>query len=480
MKRRKGNRKAPLTRTGSERFREYSSSLDTDRSMLRHEVIASIAYVRSLAASKIVTGDEEEKLISGLRDLLKRVESGKEVLDPMLEDVHMNVEVLLTELVGDAAKKVHTGRSRNEQIAVDERLYLRERVAECMDGIVALEYVLLGIAGKESGTLMPGFTHMQAAQPITLGFWAVSHASRLSRDFDRFVQAYDRMNSSPLGAGAFAGSTVPHDRGLMASLLGFDSCVMNALDAVMDRDYLADICYACALTSIHLSNLCEDVILFASPGYRFVRLGKATTTGSSMMPQKQNPDAFELARGETGGAVASLIGLLTVLKSLPSGYNRDMQNDRTVSFGSIARFVSSLRVLSDALDEVEFDKERMRDLLKQGYMNATDLADYLVKKGMPFRDAYKRVAALVEICRRKKMSLSRVDLLRHFPQVDADVYRYISFEECVKRRSVDCGTAPGPVAAQAKALQAQVDSQEKALDKVRKDIATSECLLRGR
>jgi argininosuccinate lyase len=288
------------------------------------------------------------------------------------------------------------------------------------------------------------------------------------------------MNSSPLGAGAFAGSTVRHDRGLMASLLGFDSCVMNALDAVMDRDYLADICYACALSSIHLSNLCEDVILFASPGYRFVRLGKATTTGSSMMPQKQNPDAFELARGETGGTIASLVSILTVLKSLPSGYNRDMQNDRTVSFGSIAKFAASLSVLSDALDEIEFDRARMHDLLEQGYMNATDLADYLVKKGMPFRDAYKRVATLVEICRRKKMVLSRVDLLRHFPQVDSDVYRYISFEECVKRRSVDCGTAPGPVIAQAKVLKAQVESQEKALDKVRKDIATSESLLRGR
>ena len=448
--------------------------------MLKHEVIASIAYVRSLAASKIVTGDEEEKLIAGLKNLLKQVESDRASLDPMLEDVHMNVEVLLTQLVGDVAKKVHTGRSRNEQIAVDERLYLREKVADCMDGIIGLEYVLLGIAKKEADTIMPGFTHMQAAQPITLGFWAMSHAFKLSRDFDRFTCAFEGLNRSPLGAGAFAGSTVQHDRELMASLLGFDTTTENALDSVMDRDYLADACYACALSSVHLSTLCEDIILFASPGYRFVRLGKSTTTGSSMMPQKQNPDAFELARGNAGGAIASVMSVLTVMKSLPSGYNRDMQNDRIIAFGSISRFVGSLRVLSDALDEVECDRERMRESLEQGYMNATDLVDYIVRMGTPFRDAYKRVAELVEICRRKKMTLTRIDLLKHFPAAEADIYRYISFDECVKRRKVDCGTSPDSVRSQIERFESRIEGQDKSLAKVRKDISTSESLLRVR
>lgn len=471
---------APLTRTGSERFREYSSSLDTDRLMVRHEVIASIAYVRSLSSSKVISKKEEKDLISGLKMVYGQVDCSKKELDPMLEDVHMNVEAMLTDILGDVAKKVHTGRSRNEQIAVDERLYLREKVARIMDESIGLENVLLSIAKKHADTIMPGFTHTQPAQPITLGFWALSHAFRLSRDFERFAQAYDRMNRSPLGAGAFAGSTIPHDRELVASLLGFDAPTENALDTVSDKDYLADICYGCALASVHISTLCEDLIMFASPYYGFAKLGKGSTTGSSMMPQKRNPDAFELVRGSAGGAIASLMNLLTILKSLPSGYNRDLQNDRGVAFVTIERFVTSIRVLSDALDEVEFDKEKMEEALDQGFMNATDLADYLVKKGVPFRDAYRRVSELVEICRHKKMILSRMDLLRFFPAADADIYRYISFEQCVERRSIDCGTSPCSVKKQIEKLAGYIDSQERTLEKVKRDISTAEGLLRDR
>jgi argininosuccinate lyase len=315
---------------------------------------------------------------------------------------------------------------------------------------------------------------------MTLGFWALSHAFRLSRDFERFAQAYDRMNRSPLGSGAFAGSTISHDRELIASLLGFDAPTENALDTVSDKDYLADICYACTLMSVHLSTLCEDVIMFASPYYNFASLGKGSTTGSSMMPQKLNPDAFELVRGNTGGAIASLMNLLTILKSLPSGYNRDLQNDRGIAFAVIDRFIASTRVLSDALDEVEFDREGMRDALEQGFMNATDLADYLVKKGVPFRDAYRRVSELVDICRRKKTILSRMDLLRFFPAADSDIYRYISFEQCVERRSIEGGTSPGSVRRQAEKLTGYIDSQEKALANVKKDLSIAESLLRDR
>jgi len=393
------------------------------------------------------------------------------------------VEQALTEELGDLGRKVHTGRSRNEQIAVDERIFLRGEVARLLQGTIALQRALLAHARAGAAWIMPGFTHLQHAQPITLGFWALSHVARFERDARRLLGTIPEIEVSPLGAGALAGTGYPLDRDLESSLLGFSHPHSNALDAVSDRDHLVHLLSACALLATHLSQLSEDFVLFASPALGYVSLGRSTSTGSSMMPQKRNPDAFELARGGAGRVTGALVAVLTTLKGLPTGYNRDLQHDRALSFDTIDWLSRALEVVAEAVAGARFDRARLRTAADIGHTNATDLADFLVREGVPFRTAYLRAAEAVAEARKRGVSLERLELgklLRLTGAKAAAAARHIRLEEVVARRAVKGGTSAASVRSQIEEFSRRLGAQERALDEVDGRIATCDRLLKGR
>ena len=430
------------------RVNDFNSSVSFDSAMYREDITGSIAHVSMLGRQGIIAADDAKKIASELAVILDDIDEGKLAIDPEAEDIHMFVEEELTKRLGSTGKKLHTARSRNDQVAVDLRMYLRKRIDEICGMLRKLIETLVAIAEKNLETVMPGYTHLQRAQPITLAHHMMAYVEMFKRDMTRMFNCFELMNFSPLGCGALATTTYPIDREFTAKMLGFDAPCANSLDGVSDRDYCVEFCAASALTMTHLSRLSEEIVLWCSWEFKFVELDDAYATGSSIMPQKKNPDICELIRGKTGRAVGDLTTLLTMLKGLPLAYNKDMQEDKEAVFDSVDTLKQCLSIIVPMLATAKFLPENMLAAGKRGFINATDCADYLVKKGMPFRDAYGVVGRLVALCVERGVTLDALpleDYRKESGLFDEDVYEAIDLITCVKGRNVVGGPAPQAV-----------------------------------
>ncbi len=424
---------------------DFTSSLDVDSKMAFYDVMGSLAHVNMLKACGIIPAEDVDSIIEGLKAILKEIEDGTFELDYKLEDIHTNIEFSLTERIGPAGGKLHTGRSRNDQVAVDFRMYLRDRALKAASSLDNLMNSLLRIAEDNAETIMPGFTHMQHAQPVTLAQHMLAYAFKFSRDADRFLDAFHRMNKCPLGSAALAGTTYPIDRFMTAQALGFREPTENSMDSVSDRDFVNELSFCAAQTQIHLSSLCEELVLWSSQEFGFVEMDDKYTTGSSIMPQKKNPDIAELVRGKTGGVVGALMTMLTMTKGLPLTYNRDLQEDKRPVMDALDTVIYCLDIMAKVVATTTFRKERMLEVTSRGQINATDLADYLVTKGIPFREAHAIVGAAVRESIESGVNLEDMPLekLRTFSdKIENDVYDFIPISKCVERRQSYGGTSP--------------------------------------
>ena len=431
-----------------DRVNSFNTSLPFDNRMYAHDIEGSMAHAKMLAATGIIAAEDTEKILEGLQSIQKDIESGKLTMDNDAEDIHMFIEAELTARIGDAGKRLHTARSRNDQVAVDLRLYLRDAIAELNGLLKALVEVLLTKAEAYAEAIMPGYTHLQRAQPITFGHHLMAYVSMLLRDVERLNDCQKRMNIMPLGSGALAGTTYPIDRRMTAALLGFDAPCSNSLDGVSDRDFCIELASAISICMMHLSRFSEEIILWCSWEFRFIELDDGFTTGSSIMPQKKNADVTELIRGKTGRVYGDLTALLTMMKGLPLAYNKDMQEDKEAIFDAVDTLRECLVTFIPMLDTMTVKKENMRMAAAKGFINATDLADYLTKKGMPFRDAYKISGSLVGYCVRENTVLEDIPLetLKEYSDLfDRDVYTAIALETCVGTRSSEGGPSPESV-----------------------------------
>ena len=434
---------------------DFNSSLRFDGRMYREDIQGSIAHAAMLGKKNIISCEDAALIIKTLGEILADIDDGKLVIDEG-EDIHMFNEAELTRRIGDVGKRLHTARSRNDQVALDIRLYLRAECDTIVSMIRELLFVLSDKAEHYSGTIMPGYTHLQRAQPITFGHHLMAYAMMLERDITRINDAKSRMNYSPLGSCALAGTTYDTDRDMTAKALGFDGICLNSLDGVSDRDFCVEIASALSLVMMHLSRFCEEIIMWSSWEFKFVELDDSYTTGSSIMPQKKNPDMAELIRGKTGRVYGSLITLLTMLKGLPLAYNKDMQEDKEAIFDAIDTVKQCLPVFIGMIDTMKAIPESMRRAASGGFINATDCADYLVKRGMPFRSAYKITGELVAECIAKKTDLENLSLdeyKAHSDLFDSDVYDFISLERCVETRISKGGTTKGSVLEQVKHIR---------------------------
>ena len=423
---------------------DFNSSIRFDERLYKHDIIGSIAHVTMLAKQNIISTEDMAVIKSGLEALLEDIESGQVAFDIHEEDIHMNLEKLLIEKVGQVGKKLHTGRSRNDQVALDIRLYMRDELVAVDKLIVNLQEIILDMAEEHLDTIMPSYTHLQKAQPITLAHHLMAYFEMLKRDRSRLEDAKTRMNQLPLGAGALATTTYPLDRYFVADMLGFDGICLNSMDAVSDRDFLIEILAAFSVLMMHLSRFCEEIILWCSNEFQFIELDDAYSTGSSIMPQKKNPDIAELVRGKTGRVYGSLMSLLTTMKALPLAYNKDMQEDKEVTFDALDTVKMCLPIFSDMLRTARINKENMYNGAGGGFTNATDAADYLVKKGMAFRDAHEVIGKLVLYCLKHQKTLETLTLdeYQNLSVVfEKDVYEAISLETCVNKRQVIGGPA---------------------------------------
>ena len=423
---------------------DFNSSIHFDSRMYREDITGSMAHAAMLSARGIITEKDCELLTEGLAGILEDLQSGKLPIDPDCEDIHMFVEQVLTERIGDTGKKLHTARSRNDQVALDLRMFLRRECDEISGLIRELLDVLLKLAEEHRETIMPGYTHLQRAQPVSFGHYMLAYGMMLLRDLDRLSDCRKRINVSPIGCCALAGTTYDTDRRMEAQLLGFDSIAMNSLDGVSDRDFAVETLGALSILMMHLSRLSEELILWASWEFRFISLSDAYTTGSSIMPQKRNADMAELIRGKTGRVYGELIGLLTVLKGLPLAYNKDMQEDKEGVFDACDTVKMCLRILSPMLETVTVHRENMLRAAREGFINATDLADYLVKKGMPFRSAYKISGGLVAECMKSGRVLEELPLEEYRQRsdlFDGDLYEAIDLRNCMEKRRSEGGTS---------------------------------------
>ncbi len=430
---------------------DFNSSIRFDCKMYRQDIRGSMAHALMLGAQDIITKDEADTLIAGLEGILRDLDSGALPFDMSCEDIHMFVEQVLTERLGDVGKKLHTARSRNDQVAVDLRMYLRDEVDEISGLIRDVIAALVSQAEKYKSAIMPGYTHLQRAQPITFGHHLMAYAMMLLRDIDRLSDCRKRMNVSPIGCCALAGTTYNTDRRLEARELSFDDIMLNSLDGVSDRDYCIELAAALSTLMMHLSRMSEELILWTSWEFKFVELSDAYTTGSSIMPQKKNPDMAELIRGKTGRVYGDLMALLTVLKGIPLAYNKDMQEDKESIFDAVETVQMCLRVLAPMLDTMKPIPENMKRAAQKGFINATDLADYLVKKNLPFRSAYKISGQLVAKCIAEGKVLEELTLpeYKEFSELfEDDLYNEISLEACVKKRISEGGTSVKSVEAQ--------------------------------
>lgn len=428
-----------------------NNSLSFDQRMWRQDIRGSIAHATMLGETGIVTAEESSALVAGLRKLEADLDSGAVEFDPAAEDVHTAVESLLRERLGSVAGKLHTARSRNDQVATDIRLYLREQIDNVRARVLSLQEALLEIAERERDTVLPGFTHLQHAQPVLLAHHMLAYFWMLDRDRDRLADCRRRLNVLPLGAGALAGTTFPINRRRVAELLGFDDVVPNSMDAVADRDFAVEFLAAGALAMTHVSRLAEELILWNSPEFGFVELDDSVTTGSSIMPQKKNPDVAELARGKVGRTVGNLVALLTVIKGIPLTYNKDMQEDKEPVFDTVDTLVTLLPAFEKMLRTAQFRKERMAASLCRDFSTATDLADLLVRKGLPFRDAHAVVGRIVRACIESGIGLEDLDdarLAELAPEAGSGALDQLTVASSVAARRAEGGTAPEAVAEQ--------------------------------
>ena len=430
---------------------DFNSSIHFDSRMYREDITGSMAHAAMLASKHIITAEEADALIAGLEGILNDIDEGKLEIDMTCEDIHMFVEQVLTERLGDVGKKLHTARSRNDQVALDLRMYLREASAGIRAQLEELLCVLADKAEEHKATIMPGYTHLQRAQPITFGQHLMAYAMMLLRDVDRLDDTVKRMNVSPIGCCALAGTTYDTDRWFEANQLGFVDICRNSLDGVSDRDFCVEFMSFCSILMMHLSRLSEEIILWSSWEFKFVELSDAYTTGSSIMPQKKNSDMAELIRGKTGRVYGDLLALLTTLKGLPLAYNKDMQEDKESVFDAVDTVVKCLQVLTPMLATMTVLDGNMKLAAQKGFINATDLADYLVKKGMPFRTAYKIAGQLVAKCIAEGKVLETLTLDEYracSDLIDEDVFDEIDLATCVAKRISEGGTSPASVEAQ--------------------------------
>ncbi|MBO4289244.1 MAG: argininosuccinate lyase [Lachnospiraceae bacterium] len=438
---------------------QLNSSLPVDCRMYKQDIAGSIAHAAMLGKTGIITGEEAGQLIEGLQGILADLESGALAFDFSCEDIHMFVEQVLTERLGDVGKKLHTARSRNDQVALDMRMYLRDEAQEILSLIRQLVQVLAGLAEKNQKAVMPGYTHLQRAQPILFSHHILAYAMMLLRDRDRLTDCLKRMNVSPIGCCALAGTTYATDRDFEAAQLGFDSIALNSLDGVSDRDFCLELLSCFSILMMHLSRFSEELVLWASWEFKFVELSDSYTTGSSIMPQKKNPDMAELIRGKTGRVYGDLMGLLTTLKGLPLAYNKDMQEDKEAVFDALDTVKLCLQVMIPMADTMTILPDNMRRAAQQGFINATDMADYLVKKGLPFRTAYKITGEIVADCIRKGLTLETYPLEAYktfSPLFEEDIYQEIDIENCVEKRISKGGTSSASVAEQLAWIRTQL------------------------
>ncbi len=432
---------------------DFNSSISFDSRMFEEDIKGSIAHATMLGATGIIETSESEKIVAGLSEILDDIKSGKLDIDMSAEDIHTFVEGELTARLGQTGKRLHTARSRNDQVALDIRLTLRKEIDEISEKIKALVSVLCNKAEENKETIMPGYTHLQRAQPITFGHHLMAYAQMLLRDLDRLADVKKRMNVLPLGSGALAGTTYPLDRNMVADLLGFDSVSLNSLDGVSDRDFCIELASALSLVMVHLSRFSEEIIMWCSWEFKFVELDDAFSTGSSIMPQKKNPDIAELVRGKSGRVFGDLTTLLTVMKGIALAYNKDMQEDKEAIFDAVDTVKMCLNAFTPMIDTMTVLKDNMRHAAAKGFINATDCADYLVGKGLPFRDAYKATGELVALCIDKDLTLETLPL-EEYKKIcdlfDDGVYQAINLEKCVADRLVVGGPSIQSVEAQIK------------------------------
>lgn len=427
---------------------KFTESVSFDQRLYRHDIAGSIAHARMLSKVGILSDSEFDAIQNGLQKILQQIESGNFEWCDELEDVHMNIEMRLTENIGEAGKKLHTARSRNDQVATDLRLYTRESIDCIVEELSAFQRTLLDFAEAEADTIMPGYTHLQVAQPITLGHHLMAWFEMLDRDRLRFIDARARVNQSPLGAAALAGTSFPIDRKMTAEELGFEQVLRNSLDAVSDRDFAIEYAANAALLMVHLSRIGEELVLWASEGYKFIVFPDKIATGSSIMPQKKNPDVAELVRGKSARVIGNLQALLVLMKAQPLAYNRDNQEDKEALFDTIDTISASSKIMHVMIQNMQLDRDRMRGAVTEGFATATDLADYLVTKDVPFRDAHAIVGQIVRHCLENKCtleSLSLVDLEAFHASIDEDVLDVLKPEGSVAARNHIGGTAPDQV-----------------------------------
>lgn len=435
-----------FTKETNELVHNFNASLSFDQKFYKQDINGSIAHVNMLAKQNIVTNEERFTILNALEQIKTDIESGALEISPEYEDIHSFVEATLIERIGDTGKKLHTGRSRNDQVALDMRLYVRDEVVETNNLLKELLQVILRIMKENIDTYMPGFTHLQKAQPVTLAHHFGAYFEMFKRDRSRLDDIYKRMNYCPLGAGALAGTTYPLDRDFTASFLGFDGATLNSMDSVSDRDYIIEYLSALSTIMMHLSRFSEEIIIWNSNEYRFIEIDDSYSTGSSIMPQKKNPDIAELVRGKTGRVYGALMSILTTMKGLPLAYNKDMQEDKELTFDAIDTTKGCIALFTGMLDTMTFNKEIMAASAKNGFTNATDAADYLVNHGIPFRDAHGIIGQLVLMCIEKNISLDELPLSEYkavCPVFEEDIYDAISLKTCVEKRLTK--GAPGSV-----------------------------------
>jgi len=423
---------------------EFTASIDFDKRMYHYDIQGSIAHARMLAKQGIISKDEAQTIMAGLESILTDIEKGDFEFKVSLEDIHMNIEARLIERIGPVGGKLHTARSRNDQVALDVRLYLRDELKEILSYLDKLQESLLAQAEGNLGVIMPGYTHLQTAQPILFAHHMLAYYEMMKRDAGRMTDVLKRMNVLPLGAGALAGTTFPIDREFVAEQLGFDGVTRNSLDSVSDRDFALEFCAASSILMMHLSRLSEELILWSSADFAFIELTDAFCTGSSIMPQKKNPDVPELVRGKTGRVYGNLISLLTLMKSLPLAYNKDMQEDKEPLFDSIDTVKGSLKIFADMIAQMKVRAENMRIAAARGFSTATDVADYCVRKGLPFRQAHEVVGKTVRYCIENGKDIPELSIeeFRQFSElIDEDIYDYVTLEASVNARRATGGTA---------------------------------------
>lgn len=445
-----------FTEAAADKVEEYTQSESFDRALYREDIAGSKAHARMLGDCGIISKDEAQTIIDGLNAVLAEIDSGAFVWKRELEDVHMNIERRLTEIVGPVGGKLHTARSRNDQVGLDFRLHVAVRLEAWRGELARLVEVTAERAEEHAATLLPGCTHLQAAQPVSLAQHLLAYAQMFKRDNERITDCLKRVRVSPLGAAALAGTTHPINPQQVAEAVGFPTTFANSMDAVSDRDYALEALFCASVTMMHLSRMCEEFILWANPNFGYLRLPDAYSTGSSIMPQKKNPDVCELMRGKTGRVYGALTTLLTIMKGLPLTYNRDMQEDKEPFFDADHTVFASVSIMADMLAVLEFKPEVMRAALDKGFLNATELADYLAAKGLPFREAHHATGAAVAHAEKKNVRLEDLSLdeFRQFsPLVEQDVYAVLAHEAAVARRSMPGGTGPNSVAGQLQNLR---------------------------